>query len=247
MRRHGSSMVAGWTLGTLMLAGCGGGGSSSTTLEPAPGTTFPLGAAVVQLYTTGYQKTASVSGTAVYAGTSFPVSGSVSLALGPAGSTTTTFAGQTALSASSSVSGTIAVAGQSIDISSSAQEYLTTSYAPLGYTSSVAYCVAPTPGVYPAQVSVGQAGTVVTYACYTDSSMSVATGTQTLSYVVKAAGSATAVMVSLVDTFVNTAGQQTVAGSSSYLLDAAGGLALSSITAQQSDAGVLLDLTFTVQ
>lgn len=241
------AVVAG--LCALALGGCGGGGGGSstpTTVMPPAGTTFPLGTAVAQLFTTGYQKTAVVSGTASSGGASYPVGGSVTLTDGAVGAATT-FAGQTALTSTTTVTGSVTVNGQTLNLATSEQDYVTTSYAPLGYTSSTAYCVAPSPGVYPAQVSVGQTGTIGTYKCYTDSTMAVPTGTETLSYVVKAANSTTTAEVSIIDSFVNTANQQTSSGSSNYLIDTAGAVSLLSVAVLEQVSGITLNLTFTAQ
>ena len=231
------------------LGGCGGGGSSAgstATVIPAAGTTFPLQTAIAQLYATGYQKSAAVSGTAAYAGTTYPVSGLVTLTMTP-GAGSTSFAGQTALPETTSVSGSVTVNGQTVNLASSEQGYLSSNYAPLGYTTPTTYCTAATPSTYPAQVSVGQTGTVVTYDCYTNSSMSVATGTETLGYVVKASNSATTATVSVIDTFVNTANQQTFSATDNYTIDTSGSLTLVSEAATETVSGALLNLSLVVQ
>lgn len=233
-------------LSCAILAGCGGGGGT-TSIEPPPGTTFPLQTAVVQYFSTGYQKTATISGTAVYGGISFPVSGTATLSMTPATTASAPFAGQTALTNTTSVSGSVSVNGQTLSVASSSQGYMTTLFEPLGYTTSTDYCVAPTPGTYPSQVTLGQTGTIVIYNCYSDSSMSLPTGTETMSYAVKSANSTTSVIVSIIDSFVDTANQQTISGSTNYLVDTSGAASLLSSSASETVSGVLVNLTFTVQ
>lgn len=175
------------------------------------------------------------------------MNGTVTLTVSPSAGAAVTFAGQTALAETTSVSGSATLNGQTINLASGEQGYLSTSYAPLGYTTASAYCTAATPSTYPAQVSVGQTGTVVTCDCYTSSSMSVPTGTETIGYVIKAANSTSTATVSVIDAFVNTANQQTFSATDNYLIDTAGALSFVSEAATETVSGALLNIAFTAQ
>ncbi len=225
------------------LAGCGGGGGGTTL--PPPGTTFGLEAAMVALETSGFQKTASISGSASVSGVTYPVGGSVTLTLAPIGAPTV-FNGQTALLSSSSFSGSVSVAGQTLALSETQQAYLSTSYAPLGYVTSAAYCVAPVPGVVPATVVLGDSATVVAYDCYSDATLSVPTGSESLSYTIEPGISSTTVTVALRTRMTDPSGQQVAVEEDDYLLDTAGALALqrASLSGTFSGVAMTLQLTF---
>ena len=226
-------------LSSLLLASCGGGGGS--TLPPA-GTSFPLQSAMSALLTAGSTRTATISGSALYQGVSVPISGSVTLSITPLSLSPVLFNAQNAVYATFGVNGTVTVASQSLSVSSSQQTYFTTTLQPLGYTSSGAYCVAATPGSYPATVQLGDSGAVVNYTCYSDSTMAVPIGTESLSYKVGPGTSSTNVTVSLTDTATTSSGQTSSSETDNYLLSTAGALALSSASLTMTDSGVLLNM-----
>ena len=97
-----------------------------------------------------------------------------------------TFEGQPALLNNETFSGTLMVNGATAPISSTAQEYTTTSYAPFGIVSSGRYCVMQGSPSIPSTVKVGDSATIGTFNCYTDSSKTTVLGTGQLSYVIEA-------------------------------------------------------------
>ena len=226
------------------LSACGGGGGGETSLS------FPLQTAVANLYSTGYQKTAVVSGTALVSGVQYPVSGTVTLALTPA-ATPTIFEGQTALIATTSVVGSITVIGQTISISSTAQGYLSPAYEPLGYAGNGQYCVAPVPGSYPSTVTVGQTGPIVSYNCYTDSSKTTPTGSESLSFAVGPGPTSSTATVSVIDTFFDLSNVQVSRAQDNYVIDTAGNYTFVSESGEQTlnESGTLVtvNLTLTAQ
>lgn len=229
---------------TVLLTGCGGGGGGDSTVAttvPA-GTTFPLQKALVNLYTTGYQKTVSVSGTGSANGTQYPITGSVLYTESPA-NVGVTFAGQAALQKTISIMGTLTVNNQTSNLATTAQNYLTTNYNALGITSPTSYCVANTSGQYPATVTIGQTGSVVTYACYTNSTKATPTGTDTVSYVISAGTSSTTATVSSIEVLVNTANQQIASTRTNYLIDTSGGISFNSVSVNLTISGVQVDFT----
>ncbi len=242
LRRRGTTAGLAW-LASILLAGCGGGGG---TALPAAGTTFPLQTAMSALLTAGVTRSATVSGSALYQGVSVPISGSVTLSILPMTQATVLFNAQTATYAIFSVSGTVTVASQTLSISSSQQTYFSTALQPLGYTSTGAYCVAGAPGSYPATVQLGDSGSIVSYACYSDSTMSVPVGTESLSYKVGPGVSSTTVTVSLIDTATTTSGQTSSSEIDNYLLSTGGTLSLSSASLSMTDSGVLLNMQLTL-
>ena len=234
--RYGLALAA----GCMALAGCGGGGVGTVALPPT-GTTFALSAAVSALETSGMQRTASVSGNATVSGVQYPVSGSVTLTLAPI-SAPTIFNGQSALLSSGAYGGSVTIGGQSIALNETAQAYLSTQFEPLGYVTSGAYCVAPTPGVVPASVALGDAATVVDYQCYADAAMAAPSGTESLSYAIKPGVSSTTVTVALTTRFLDAGGQQTGLEEDDYLLDTAGVLTLRSASLAGTFSGIAMTL-----
>lgn len=196
---------------------------------------------MVALETSGFQKTASVSGSASLSGVTYPISGSVTLTLAPIGAQTV-FNGQSALLSSSSYSGSVTVDGQTLALNETQQAYLSTSFAPLGYVTSTAYCVAPVPGVVPATVVLGDSGTVVTYDCYSDATLSTPTGSESLSYTVDPGVSSSTVTVALHTSMTDASGQQIAVEEDDYLLDTAGVLALQRASLGGTFSGVAMTL-----
>jgi len=234
------SIVAAFATTTL-LAACGGGGGGSTA-QAVAGTTFPVQAAIAKLYATGFQKTLTVSGTVTDStGTQYPVSGTETITQSPAGATT--FNGQTAYASTSTVTGSIIVNGQTLPLASTAQVYLSTSYSPLGETSATRTCIAQTPSSSPTTVTIGQTGSVVTYACSSTSSPPSPIGTESISFVVTPGNSATTATFSSLFKTINLAGQITDTEQDNYLIDTAGNMSLISAT----DLGGNVNLTLTAQ
>jgi hypothetical protein len=223
------------------LSACGGGGGGGTTLS------FPLQTAVVNLYSTGYQKTAVVSGTALVSGLSIPVSGTVSLTLTPAANPTI-FEGQDALVATTSVAGSITVGSQTVSMDSSTQGYLSPAYAPLGYAGNGQYCVAAAAGSYPSTVTIGQTGPIVSYNCYTDSTKTTPTGSESLSFAVAPGPSLSTATVSLIDTFVDLSNVQVSRAQDNYVIDTAGNYTFVSESGEQTvnDNGTLVTVNLTI-
>lgn len=245
-RRHQRGAISCTMLAcAALLAGCGGGSSSSVV--PPPGTTFPLQTALASLLATGYSKTATISGTATYLGVVYPISGTLGLSASPLSTSPTTFAGQSAQYTTLAVTGSLSVAGQTLDLTSSQQSYFTPALEPLGYAASGSYCVAGSPGSYPATVQVGDSGTVVTLACYSDASMTTPLGSETLGYKVGTAYSTTTATVSLSSVRLDTGGKQVSSSTDNYVISTAGALDLVSEQAVQTDSGVLVDMTLTAR
>lgn len=233
-------------LGSLLLAGCGGGGSGSSAL-PAPGTTFPLQSALASLLTTGYTKTATISGTATYQGVDYPLSGTLAVGASALAPSSTLFAGVSASYTTLTFAGTLTLAGQTLSLNSSQQSYFTAALQPLGYSDGSIYCVAVTPGSYPATVQVGDSGAVASYSCYTDSSMTIPAGSATLRYQVSTAYSTTTATVSLIEVLLDPAGQQVSSSTDRYVISTTGALDLVSGSAVQTDSGITLSMSLSVQ
>ncbi|WP_031404420.1 hypothetical protein [Thiomonas sp. FB-Cd] len=223
------------------LSACGGGGGGGTTLS------FPLQTAVVNLYSTGYQKTAVVSGTALVSGLSIPVSGIVTLTLTPAANPTT-FEGQDALVATTSVAGSITVNSQPLSIDSSTQGFLSPTYAPLGYAGNGQYCVAAAAGSYPSTVTIGQTGPIVSYNCYTDNTKSTLTGSESLSFAVAPGPSLSTATVSLIDTSFDLSNVQVSRAQDNYVIDTAGNYTFVSESGEQTlnENGPLVTVNLTI-
>jgi len=185
-----------FTLGlflSALLAGCGGGGGGGSSSGPVASTlTFPLATANANLINNGYTLHLSVTGTQVVNGTSYGVTGSVTLMQST--QTASTFEGQAALLNTQSMSGTLTVLGVSVPFASSVLIYSTTNYAPLGEVSPDSYYVMQGTPTIPLTGKVGDAAVIGTYNVYTDSTKTVPLGTAVVRYVIEADTASTAII-----------------------------------------------------
>jgi len=167
---------------TIALSACGGGSSGSTSQS----TTYNLQAGYSNFVTSGLNTNVSLSGTDVTSSGTVSFTGTGTLAY--AAATTTTLDNSPALSQVESLNATVTVDGQSAPVTATVTDfYAPTSSAFLGETSaSGAYAIAQTPITWPDSVVGGSSGTLGTISDYTDSTMSVLTGTSQLSYTVSA-------------------------------------------------------------
>jgi hypothetical protein len=220
-----------------------GGGS---TAQPVAGTTFPLQTGIAKLYNAGFQQNMVLSGTATNAsGTKYSVTGTATFTQSPAGQST--FNGQTALVSTVTINGTVTVNGQTLPVASTVQGYLSATYSPLGVTSASATCVAQSPATYPANVTIGQTGSVVTYSCVSTSTPPTPLGTTAISFVTTPGNSATTATFTEIGTITNLAGQTVGSTQVKYLIDTAGNMSLMSETELLTVNGEQMNLTFTVQ
>jgi hypothetical protein len=171
----------------------------------------------------------TVSGTATdSAGRSYPVSGTATLTQSPSGSTT--FNGQAAYVSTGTITGNITVNGQTLPVALTSHVYLSTTYSPLGETSASETCVAQTPSSYPATVTIGQTGSVVTYACSSTSQPPTPLWTEAISFVVTPGNSATTATFTKIATLTNPADQHVGTTQDKFLIDTSGNLSLISAT-----------------
>ncbi len=251
--RHIASrlVLASLMASAALLAACGGGGGGggggTDSGQPAVATSFPLQAGISKLYAAGFQKNFSISGTAtnLSSGAKFPVTGTATITLSPAG--TSTFNGQSALVATATINGSVTVNGQSLPVAATDTAYLSTSYAPLGLSSPTATCVAQAPGIYPPSVTVGQTGTVVVYSCSTNSSTPTLLGNNTISFVTSPGTSSTSATFTEIGTLTNAAGQSVGSTQSVFSIDTSGNMVLLSETQLLTVNGIQMNLTLTGQ
>lgn len=230
-----------------LLAACGGGGGTAgagDTALPAAGT-FPIQTALAYAFTHGLQKTLNVTGAAASGTNTLPITGSVTFSSGTAISTT--FNNATAQQVTQTLVGSLSIAGQSAPLSSTSYLQLNASYVELGSTGSGAgsndYCVVTSGGTFPAAVSAGQAGSISTFACYTDSSKAVSTGSVTETYVARAGNAANTLDFQLIDSVYDTANKLTSTQSTTYNVSSAGVPSVTQINVQASESGVAVTIT----
>jgi hypothetical protein len=238
----GLSMIAAAALLASALNGCGGGSSGLATTAAA--TTFNLQTGIAGLVMSGQTATVSLSGTAIVSGSSVPFTGTGTLTLAPAVSTT--FNGAGALSQVETISGTVTVAGQTsaYPTTSVADYYATGTDGFVGETGANEYDVAQTAFTYPATVMAGSSAILGTTSNYTDSTMGVAQGTTQVSYAVTAAaGSSILVMVAVTDQVYDTQNTLLETDVTNYSLTDGGVLSFVSATVQSASG----TLTVTAQ
>jgi hypothetical protein len=138
---------------------------------------FPIGTAMANFYTYGYQATVSFSGS---------VQGQVAFGTGAETQqlpVNTTFNNQAAVSVEVDDSGTLYLGSTPYSAEATGFNYFDTSYQPLGSVDDTGAYYAQTAFYgWPALAQIGDAGQLGTVTIYSDISMSIVTGTQTLSY-----------------------------------------------------------------
>jgi hypothetical protein len=175
----------------LSLVACGGGGGGSGPVASTD--SFPFAAALQNQAVNGYVQSFTVTGTQTVSGTSYNVSGTGTITVSPASSST--FEGQGAWLNNETVNGTLTANGTSAPFSSTTQEYSTLAYAPFGLVvPGSEYCVLQGAAMIPTTVKVGDSGAIGTYTCWKDSSKLQLYGTGQLSYVVEADTAHTAIV-----------------------------------------------------
>ena len=232
---------------TSLLAACGGGGGAAGTADtslPAAGS-FPIQTALTYVFTHGLQKSLTVTGTAGTGANLLPITGSVTFSTGTASSVT--FNNAAAQQVTQTLVGSLTIAGQSVPLSSTSQILLNPSYAELGTTGNDSgsndYCVVSGGGTFPANVTAGQSGSISTFACYTDSSKNVPTGTATETYVARAGSAANTLDFQLIDKVYDTSGKQTDTQSTTYNVTTAGVPSVSQINVEGVQNGVTVTIT----
>jgi hypothetical protein len=221
--RYGINLIV---LSSLIIAGCGGGGGGGSTGPVASTLTFPLATANANLINNGYTLNLSVTGTQVYNGTSYGVTGSVTLMQSAA--TASTFELQTALLNTQSMTGSVTVLNISVPIGSTAQVYSTTNYAPLGQVSSGSYYVMQGTPTMPSIGKVGDTAVIGTFNVYTDSTKLNLLGTAKISYAVEADTANTAI-ANLIEDDYDTFNTLNASTQTRWKMDASGNVTFVSV------------------
>ena len=201
--------------------------SSSTLLS------FPVRSGLSTLTANGLARSFSISGTC---------NGTGNRTTGPA-STTTTFEGLPALSATSTITMNL-VNCTPASTAQTSTNYVNDNYMPLGRNSvGVNYGLYQTPPIIPAFVSVGGTGIIGTEFLFTDSTKSTANGRVDVSFVVTADTSTTA-LITIIDKIYNAAGVLTVTEQDAWRIASTGALSPFSVDLQYSN-GSTTHLLFT--
>lgn len=230
-----------------LIAGCGGGGGGGGGGMVAPATSIPVRLAIKNLYTVGYQKSGTVTGTATNASNnSYPVSGSFTTTASPNGSTQ--FNGQTANGLTVTLSESLVFNGQTSTASENGQSFISADYTrPLGSISTGQYCVVTTTTAYPVTVSLGQSGNLATSSCYTDATMKTAIGTNQTSYLVIPGVSAGALILAIINSTKDTSGNFIGQSTANYTVDTSGNMAFFSGSGATVINSYVLNLTQSTQ
>jgi len=221
--RYGISLIV---LSSLIVAGCGGGGGGGSPGPVTSTLTFPLATAHANLINNGYTLNLSVTGTQVYNGTSYGVTGSVTLTQSAA--IASTFELQPALLNTQSMTGSVTVLTISVPISSTAQVYSTTNYAPLGEISSSSYYVMQGTPSIPSTGKVGDTAVIGTYNVFLDSSKSPLLGTAKISYAVEADTASTAI-INLIEDDYDTSNNLNASTETRWRIDSSGNVTFVSV------------------
>jgi hypothetical protein len=242
-----SSVAATALVSVTLLAGCGGGSGSSgstTNNTPPAATKFPIQQAMHNMYANGYQKTYTVTGTAVDNGQTFPFSGTLQVSETLVNANAT-FNGQAAIEDVMNGSGSVTIAGQTFDLSSFVQTdiYQTANNTVLGVTTPTSYCINQGGNGYPTTAVVGASGVVSSVACFTDSSKTTTLGTENINYAVTAGSSATSAIVTLTFTVTSPSNQQPLVYQANYSVDTSANINAQSMVYNINVNGVQVNFT----
>lgn len=211
---------------TVLLAACGGGGSSVSNVPTAPitPTTFALQAGYKARIASGSANNFTISGTC---------SGSSNLSSSAPGSGT--FEGATALIATSTQTLTFTNCTPASAASTSIG-YYDSNYNPLGHSSvGVEYGKFLSLPALPTSVKVGDTSVFGTETIYSDSTKLIVKGQRTLSYVIEADGtSSSTAIANLITKDFNQANQVLFTQQSRYRIATDGKLTALSIDVQYS-------------
>lgn len=219
-----------------LLVGCGGGGGDA----PPAVTSFPVQDALTYAYTNGLQNTLNVTGSATDGIVTYPVTGTLTFTLGAA--TSTTFNGTAALQTTETVSGVLTIQGLSAPLDSFATSYLNLSYEPLAYSTTGSYCEAASPIVYPETASVGQSGDLGVFTCYTDSTKTVLTGSDTESYLATAGSTYNTLDMTITTRIYDPLGSLLETGSVTYTITGGGIPSLTRFVMSTTDEGITINI-----
>lgn len=219
------------------LSACGGGGSSNSSTSPTTVTSsFPVQQALTYAFTHGMQANLSVTGTATSGSTSYPVTGTLSYALGMVSNTT--FEGAAAQQATEDLSANISVNGMSQPSSISSKLIVNAQYAPIGALSPDSYCVATGTPAYPATATVGQSGDIVTMNCYADSTKRTLVDVEKLTYVAVAGSDANTLNFQMVTTDYGLTSTPQSSNTVTYAISTAGVPKLVRVQFTEIESGV---------
>ncbi|WP_229218941.1 hypothetical protein [Rugamonas brunnea] len=222
------------------LSACGGGSSGSSASTTPVTTSFPVQQALAYAFTHGMQANLAITGTATSGALSYPVTGTLSYALGMASNTT--FEGAAAQQATENLNASVVVNGVSQPISTSSTLIVNAQYAPIGDRTSDSYCVASGTPSYPATATVGQSGDIVTMNCYTDSTKRTLVNTEKLSYVAAAGSDANTLNFQMVTTDFGLTSTPQSSVTITYAVSTAGVPKLIRVQATQTESGVTVTL-----
>ena len=219
-----------------LLVGCGGGGGDA----PPAVTSFPVQDALTYAYTNGLQNTLNVTGSATDGIVTYPVTGTITFTLGAA--TSTTFNGTAALQTTETVSGVLTIEGLSAPLNSFATSYLNLSYEPLAYSTTGSYCEAASPIVYPETASVGQSGDLGVFTCYTDSTKTVLTGSETETYLATAGSTYNTLDMTITTKIYDPLNNLLETGSLTYTITGGGIPSLTRFVMSTTDEGITINI-----
>ncbi|HJV01073.1 MAG TPA: hypothetical protein VJ752_11020 [Burkholderiaceae bacterium] len=222
------------------LSACGGGSSNSSASTTPVTSSFPVQQALSYAFTHGMQANLAITGTATSGSASYPVTGTLSYALGMASNTT--FEGATAQQATENLNASISVNGLTQPISVSGAVIVNAQYAPIGDRSPDSYCVASGTPAYPVTATAGQSGDIVTMNCYTDSTKRTLINTEKMSYVTTAGSDANTLNFQIVTTDYGLTSTPQSSISVTYAISTAGVPKLVRVQATQTESGVTVNL-----
>jgi hypothetical protein len=184
-------------------------------------TSYPAASAWNLLYGSPHTRTYSVQGSASNGTYVYSVTGTLTEVISapsPASFNGINNAFQTAYSET----GTLIVGGYSYPVNSSDNWYDDSQHNGIGSASAGYYCVAPSPHVIPATITLGSSGSLGIYNCYTDSSKTSLIQTITKSYVTAPGTNASSISFQVLTNVFDTNNVLLESDNASYNIPAVG-------------------------
>lgn len=177
-------------------------------------------------------------------GQSYPISGTGTITENT--NANTLFNGINAKKKSQTTAGSITVNGASQSLNDVVYYYFNNNNQPLGYTTSLTYCISSSVKSIPMNITAGQTGDWYSTDCYTNSSKAVKTSSSVTSYQIQAVTDKTADLI-INQITTDSSGKMSVPNKTVYRMNTLGDINFREQSASVDYAGLSMSLKITAK